>query len=64
MSGASGLKRRGGAHGAGMSSFGPTAYAIGEDADDLKKTAEDFLGVRGQVFITKSRNTGARIEKF
>jgi len=53
--------RDGGAHGAGMSSFGPTVYAFGEDADDLKKIAEDFLG-KGQVFITKARNTGARIE--
>jgi beta-ribofuranosylaminobenzene 5'-phosphate synthase len=56
--------RDSGAHGAGMSSFGPTVYAFGEDADDLKKIAEDFLGGKGQVFITKSRNTGARIEKF
>jgi len=58
------ILRDSGAHGAGMSSFGPTVYAIGEDAENLKKTAEDFLGGRGQVFITKSRNTGARIEKF
>ena len=55
--------RDSGAHGAGMSSFGPTVYAIGEDAENLKNTAEDFLGGKGQVFITKARNTGARIEK-
>jgi beta-ribofuranosylaminobenzene 5'-phosphate synthase len=51
-----------GAHGAGMSSFGPTVYAFGEDAYYLKKTAEDFLGGKGQVFTTKARNNGARIQ--
>lgn len=55
--------RGSGAYGAGMSSFGPTVYAIGEDAENLKNTAEEFLGGKGQVFITKARNTGARIEK-
>ncbi len=54
--------RDSGAHGAGMSSFGPTVYAFGEDVENLKNTAEDFLGGKGQVFITKARNTGARIE--
>jgi beta-ribofuranosylaminobenzene 5'-phosphate synthase len=54
--------RDGGAHGAGMSSFGPTVYAFGKDADYLKKIAEDFLGGKGQVIITKARNNGARIE--
>jgi len=53
--------RDNGAHGAGMSSFGPTVYALGEDAEDLKKIAEDFLGGKGEVFITKARNEGARI---
>jgi beta-ribofuranosylaminobenzene 5'-phosphate synthase len=56
------ILRDDGAFGAGMSSFGPTVYAFGEDADDLKKIAEDFLGGKGQVFITKGRNEGARIE--
>jgi len=55
--------RDSGAHGAGMSSFGPTVYAFGEDAQNLKNTAEAFLGGKGQVFITKARNTGARIER-
>jgi beta-ribofuranosylaminobenzene 5'-phosphate synthase len=54
--------RDSGAHGAGMSSFGPTVYAFGEDINYLKKIAEDFLGGMGQVFITKARNEGARIE--
>ncbi len=55
------LLRDGGAYGAGMSSFGPTVYAFGEDAGDLKKIAEEFLGSKGQVFITRARNEGARI---
>lgn len=54
--------RVGGAYGAGMSSFGPTVYAFGEDAENLKKIAQEFLGEKGQVFITKVRNEGARIE--
>ncbi|MDD5473991.1 MAG: beta-ribofuranosylaminobenzene 5'-phosphate synthase, partial [Candidatus Methanoperedens sp.] len=52
----------GGAYGAGMSSFGPTVYAFGEDAENLKKIAGEFLDGKGQVFITKARNKGARIE--
>lgn len=52
----------GGAQGAGMSSFGPTVYAFGGNACYLKKIAEDFLGGKGEVFITKARNNGARIE--
>ncbi len=54
--------RDGGAYGAGMSSFGPAVYAFGEDAGNLKKIAEEFLGEKGMVFITKARNEGARIE--
>ncbi len=52
----------GGAYGAGMSSFGPTVYAFGEDTGNLMKIAGEFLGENGQVFITKARNEGARIE--
>ncbi len=54
--------RENGAYGAGMSSFGPTVYAFGEDARDLEKTARELLGGKGYVFITKARNEGARIE--
>lgn len=53
--------REEGAYGAGMSSFGPTVYAFGEDAEELRKIARDFLGNKGQVFITKPRNKGAMI---
>ncbi|TRZ90542.1 MAG: beta-ribofuranosylaminobenzene 5'-phosphate synthase [Methanosarcinales archaeon] len=55
------ILREGGAYGAGMSSFGPTVYAFGEDVLELKKIAEEFLGNKGQVFITKPRNKGAKI---
>ncbi|HEY9205444.1 MAG TPA: beta-ribofuranosylaminobenzene 5'-phosphate synthase [Candidatus Methanoperedens sp.] len=53
--------RDGGAYGAGMSSFGPTVYAFGEDARGLRKIAEEFLREKGEVFITNARNEGARI---
>jgi beta-ribofuranosylaminobenzene 5'-phosphate synthase len=55
--------REDGAYGAGMSSFGPTVYAFGEDAGNLKKIAQEFLGEKGRVFITGARNTGAKIEE-
>ncbi len=53
--------REGGAYGAGMSSFGPTVYAFGEDVEELRKIAMEFLGENGRVFITEARNEGARI---
>ncbi|VVB90535.1 Beta-ribofuranosylaminobenzene 5'-phosphate synthase [uncultured archaeon] len=56
------LLNEGGAYGAGMSSFGPTVYAFGEDAEELRKIAGEFLGSTGQVFITKARNKGAKIK--
>ncbi len=56
--------RDSGAYGAGMSSFGPAVYAFGEKPGELKKIAEEFLAGKGQVFITKARNEGARVEIF
>ncbi len=53
--------RDGSAYGAGMSSFGPTVYAFGEDTGNLKKIAEELLGEKGEVFITKARNEGSSI---
>ncbi|MFH1322429.1 MAG: beta-ribofuranosylaminobenzene 5'-phosphate synthase [Methanobacteriota archaeon] len=55
------ILREEGAYGAGMSSLGPTVYAFGEDAEELKKISMEFLGNKGQVFITKARNEGAKI---
>lgn len=37
-------------------------YAFGEDAGNLEKIAEEFIEGRGQSYITKARNEGARIE--
>ncbi len=54
--------RDAGAYGAGMSSFGPTVYAFGEEAENLRKAAKEFLGERGHAFITRARNKGARID--
>jgi beta-ribofuranosylaminobenzene 5'-phosphate synthase len=51
-----------GAYCAGMSSFGPTVYAFGEDVENLKKIAGEFLEDKGMVFITKARNEGAKVE--
>lgn len=56
--------RDGGAYGTGMSSFGPTVYAFGEDAGNLEKISTEFLGEKGRVFTTKARNKGARIENY
>jgi len=56
------ILREEGAYGAGMSSFGPTVYAFGEDPEELKKISMEFLGNKGQVFITKARNKGAKIQ--
>ena len=53
----------GGAYGAGMSSFGPTVYAFGEDIGNLGKVADEFLDGDGNVFVTKARNEGAIIEE-
>jgi beta-ribofuranosylaminobenzene 5'-phosphate synthase len=58
------ILREEGAYGAGMSSFGPTVYAIGEAPEELKKISMEFLGNKGQVFITKARNEGAKIQDF
>lgn len=55
--------RDGGANGAGMSSFGPTVYAFGEDTENLKKIAGELLGGKGLVFSTRARNRGAIIDK-
>ncbi|GFO97904.1 beta-ribofuranosylaminobenzene 5'-phosphatesynthase [groundwater metagenome] len=56
------ILREGGAYGAGMSSFGPTVYAFGEDTEELKKIAREFLGSKRQVLITKARNKGVKIK--
>jgi len=54
--------RDGGADGAGMSSFGPTVYALGEDAWELEKIARELIGEKAIVFTTKAGNEGASIQ--
>ncbi len=53
-----------GALGAGMSSFGPTVYAI-SDEKHLKSTVQHFLNesVGGEVHLVKARNEGAHVKK-
>ncbi|MDP3879591.1 MAG: beta-ribofuranosylaminobenzene 5'-phosphate synthase [Dehalococcoidales bacterium] len=56
------LKENGGA-GVGMSSWGPTLFAFGEDLSDLHEKTRRFLdeNMGGTCFITRANNTGMRI---
>jgi len=55
--------REAGAAGAGMSSFGPAVYAIGDtDMQDLERTARSFMAEQAQggtTLVTRARNNGA-----
>jgi len=55
------IMREQGACGAGMSSFGPTVYAVAEDPGNVKNAVSEYLGstIGGRVFVTRARNTGA-----
>jgi len=55
--------RAAGAACSGLSSFGPTVYAITDtQARDIEATATEVMGeVGGEVQITSARNEGARI---
>lgn len=53
--------RDAGAYCAGMSSFGPTVYAFGDDTKNLVNVAREFLDGKGNVFITGARNKGAAV---
>jgi len=50
-----------GAAGAGLSSFGPTVYAVGDSSmADVARAAKEVLGDRGgSVLLTQARNSGA-----
>ncbi|MDD2473319.1 MAG: DUF98 domain-containing protein, partial [Methanoculleus sp.] len=50
-----------GAAGAGLSSFGPTVYAVGDtDMQDAARAAREVLGdYGGKVLLTRARNCGA-----
>jgi len=57
------ILRENGAYGAGMSSFGPTIFAVAEDPENIKKAMSEYLDstIGGDVFITGARNTGVDI---
>ena len=52
-----------GAAGAGLSSFGPTVYAVGDSGmADVARAAKEVLGDRGGTVIpTRARNDGAAV---
>lgn len=52
-----------GAAGAGLSSFGPTVYAVGDTGmEGVARTAAEVLGDRGgSVILTRARNHGAGV---
>ena len=54
--------REAGAAGAGLSSFGPTVYAVADsNARDIEAAAAEAMEeVGGEVVVTRSRNSGAR----
>ncbi len=56
--------RLAGAAGAGMSSFGPTLYAIGDTGmQDIERAAQSYLQEigGGTTLVTSARNTGAAV---
>ena len=56
--------RSAGAAGAGMSSFGPTIYAIGDtDMQEIQQAARTFMDEHGggSTLITRARNSGALV---
>ncbi len=57
--------REAGASGAGMSSFGPTLFAVTQDnsKDVLKAVEESMSGYEGISIITRAQNTGAKMKK-
>jgi len=56
------IMREQGACGAGMSSFGPTVYAVAEDPGEVEKAVAEYLDstIGGRVFVTQARNVGAK----
>jgi beta-ribofuranosylaminobenzene 5'-phosphate synthase len=55
--------RSAGAAGAGLSSFGPTVYAVADSGTrDIESAAMEVMrDAGGEVVVTRSRNTGARL---
>lgn len=57
------LLRSGGGRGVGMSSWGPTLYAFGDDLSPLRDRSERWLASNGggEVILTKANNCGFKI---
>jgi beta-ribofuranosylaminobenzene 5'-phosphate synthase len=55
--------RSAGAAGAGLSSFGPTVYAVADSGTrDIESAAREVMrDLGGEVIVTRSRNSGARM---
>lgn len=55
--------RSGGGCGVGMSSWGPTLYAFGDDLSPLRDSSERWLAANGggEVVLTKASNSGFKI---
>ena len=56
------IKQNGGI-GVGMSSWGPTLFAFGEQLTDLQEKTQQFLdeNMGGSCFITRANNTGMKV---
>ena len=60
------LMREEGVAGAGLSSFGPTVFAVSDgDLEPVKKASNDYLEAfgGGEVLITSARNAGATVRE-
>ena len=58
------LLRDAGAPGVGMSSFGPTIYAVTDNSQDMVSAARDALsGIGGSIIETRAQNNGAMLER-
>ncbi|CAD7768317.1 Beta-ribofuranosylaminobenzene 5'-phosphate synthase [Candidatus Methanoperedenaceae archaeon GB37] len=57
------VMRDAGGEGVGMSSFGPTVYALTDAPRDVQMAAQEFLDrtIGGRVILTHARNQGATI---
>jgi len=55
--------RDNGGLGVGMSSWGPSVFAFGEDLSELEAKAKDWLATHGggEAILTKANNRGMRI---
>lgn len=64
VAGLLGAMRQAGAAGAGMSSFGPTLYAISDtNMQEIERAAQSFLAENGggTTLVTSARNSGAAV---